>query len=102
MGVSWRSDDQKSFIDERIPSYIQHIASGTVKTGFWPSFLDEWFKAWPVPELTPDPTGEEGNAQKAPRSERGKRISVSTIYLLTDCLELTIHVATEARLQSGC
>jgi hypothetical protein len=102
MANSWQSPEQKAFIEEHIPSYVQHIANGTAKTKFWPDFLVEWFKAWPLSEPTPELVEEKGNVQKALKSMRSKKISVSAIYLRTSRLELTVRTATEACLQVRC
>ena len=101
MGVSWQTPDQKAFIDNHIPSYIQHLADGTVKSTFWPGFFDEWFEAWPLPEPSSDQVEEKGGTEKAAKEGRIKKIGVSTIYPLMIRLVLTIHAATEAHLQSG-
>jgi len=77
MGVTWQTADQKTFIEEYYSSYSKHSADGTLKTVFWPGFLDKWFKAWPIPEPPPDV---EGGVQTAAKTERKRKIGVSTIY----------------------
>jgi hypothetical protein len=103
MGASWQTPDQKAFIEEHIPLYIQHSTNGTAKKAFWPDFLKKWFTSWPLPELSPELVeGEESTqAQEAIKLERGRKISVSTVCLPTNQLGLTIHTATEACFQSG-
>lgn len=76
MGVSWKTPDQKVFIEEHHASYSQHSMDGSLKTMFWPDFLDKWFERWPVPE---PPSDVEGGVQLAKQSERKKKISVSII-----------------------
>jgi len=93
MGASWQTPDQKAFIEEHVPSFVQHSTDGTRKD-FWPNFLAKWFEAWPLPEPSPDLVEKEGDAQKITKAERGKKISVSTVYPLASQLELTIHPAT--------
>ena len=107
MGTSWQSDEQKEFIADHIPSYAEHVLKGTDKKGFWPGFLDLWFKKWPIPgpSLNPDEEGErvegegaegervEGEGAEGERVEgeptedaikaRRRRIGVSTTCLTT-------------------
>lgn len=80
MGLSWQTAEQKEFIDEFIPSFIKHSADGTAKDEFWPDFLGKWFKAWPVPEPSPDLVQNPGEAQNKMQEECRKRASVSTVY----------------------
>jgi len=79
MGVSWQTPDQKAFIEDSIPSYTQHSAAGTDKAEFWPDFLERWFKAWPLPEPSPDIVQKEGSVEKATKADRKRRVGVSTI-----------------------
>jgi hypothetical protein len=82
MGASWQTPDQKTFIAEHLSSYIEHSSGETLKTLFWPNFLDKWFEAWPVPE-PPAELAEGGeNAQGATKGERAKKTAVSTVHLL--------------------
>ena len=89
MGASWQSDEQKEFIENYAPSYTGHVSKGTEKAEFWPDFLEDWFKRWPLakPSLGPDqagePTQEEGPAQDTAKADRKKKISVSTARQLT-------------------
>ena len=76
--------DQKVFIEKYFPSYVQHSLDGTAKGGFWPGFLNEWFKAWPLPEPSPELVEKEGSVQKAARSERNKKVGVSKVSLPMD------------------
>lgn len=70
MGVSWQTDEQKQFINERVPLYSDHQAKSTTKD-FWPEFHDKWFKRWPLPEnLSPS----------LAKMERKRKTDVSTIY----------------------
>ena len=82
MGVTWQTAEQKAFIEENLPSYSQHLAAKTLKTEFWPPFLDKWFKRWPLPEPTPDAVEEEGDMQDGIQANRKKKIKVSTLYML--------------------
>jgi hypothetical protein len=81
MGASWQSPDQKEFIEEHVPSFIQHTEDGTVKTGFWPGFLDKWFKAWPLQTPSLDLAEMGGEAQKEAKTKRKQRINVSEFSL---------------------
>ena len=102
MGASWQTAEQKMFILEHTPSYVQHIANKT-KVIFWIDFLKKWFKAWPLGEPTAKQIRKSRklkNRQSLPALCRTEKINVSTVYLLTSRLELTIHTATEACLQS--
>lgn len=99
MGVSWQTPEQKTFIGEHLSSYVQHSADGTLRTVFWPEFLDKWFEAWPTPELA-HPVEDERTAQDAIKAERTKKIAVSATRLPADRPELTVRVATKACLQS--
>jgi len=78
MGASWQTTEQKAFIEDHHESFTQHLDRGTVKTIFWPEFLDRWFKAWPLPAPTPDQIEKEGHVEKAAKVERSKKIKVST------------------------
>jgi len=79
MGTSWQTPEQKVIIEDHHASLAQHSASGTEKAEFWPEFLDEWFKTWPLPAPTPDQIEKEGgNAAKAARVECAKKVKVST------------------------
>ena len=52
MGASWQTPDQKVFIEAHVLSYAQCAANKTRNAVFWPDFLDEWFKVWPVKPAT--------------------------------------------------
>lgn len=80
MGVSWQTPDQKAFIEDHIPLYIQHLESGTVKTAFWPDFFEKWFKSWPLSEPLPDIVQEEGSAPPTTKVNHKKKMDVSTVY----------------------
>jgi hypothetical protein len=97
MGASWQSPEQKAFIGEHTPSYIQHSTDGTLRDGFWPDFLEKWFKAWPPSDMSPDLIEKGGSAVQA---ERRKKVYVSMIRPSKNQLKLTICTATEAHLQS--
>lgn len=99
MGVSWQTTDQKAFIQEHLHSYIQHLADETLKTLFWPNFLDQWFKAWPIEDPAPELAEGGGNAQNAAKGERTKKVAVSMACLPTVQPGLTVYTATEACVQ---
>jgi hypothetical protein len=90
MGHSWKTPDQKLFIEGYIPLYVQHLAGGTLKTKFWPNFFKEWFEAWPLPEPTPEVIEEKGSVERASQSSRSSKVGVSTIHLLMTRLKLTV------------
>jgi hypothetical protein len=76
MGVSWQTPDQKAFIEEHLPSYIQHSTDGTLKTMFWSGFLEKWFETWPLPEPSAELSEKEGSVQKATKAVRDKKVGV--------------------------
>lgn len=77
MGVTWQTPDQKLFIEESLPGFVQHFTAGTVKAIFWPEFFEEWFVRWPLPEPTPDLIEKKGNVEKATKAARKKQVDVS-------------------------
>jgi len=101
MGMSWQTTEQKTFIDGYLPSYNEHLAAGTTKADFWPDFVVEWFKSWPLPEPTPEAIQKEGNLEKAKSAGRNKRIGVSTICVLIASAWTHHTTAAEACVQSG-
>jgi len=79
MRVSWRTPDQNAFIERRLPSYNQHSAAKTLKAGFWPGLISQWFERWPLPEPTPAAIEKcEGSIERARKVARRKKINVST------------------------
>jgi len=96
MGGSWQTAEQKLFIEEHLSSYVQHSADETLKTTFWPNFFDKWFKAWPLPESSPN---EGGDVQQATKSERKKKIGVSMLRSVCQSTRLTVFAASEACLR---
>ena len=82
MGTSWQTAEQKTFIDGYLPSYNEYLAAGTTKTGFWPDFIANWFKSWPLLEPTPKAIQKEGNLEKVKSADRNKRIGVSAVCVL--------------------
>ena len=99
MGVSWQTPEQKAFIGQHLPSYIEHSVDGTLKNTFWPNFLEKWFGAWPIPEPTPELAEGGGNNQNAMKGERARKVAVSAVYSPTHQPRLTFCTATEARVQ---
>lgn len=105
MGATWQTPEQKAFIKEHLASYAQHSTNGTLKTTFWPKFLNKWFETWPIPESSPE-VEEEGDAQDGAKSQDGekseqaKKVTISVVYLSAGQPGLTVRAATEARLQS--
>jgi len=99
MGASWQTPDQRVFILEHTPSYVQHVANKT-KAVFWADFLEKWFEAWPLKAPEPELIEKAGSLKGALVLCRAIKVNVSTIYLPTNQLELTVHTATEACLQS--
>jgi len=97
MGGSWQTPEQKAFIEENTPSFTQHSTDGTKKE-FWLNFLAKWFKAWPLPEPSPELVAKEG-MDRAMKLERSKKIGVSTVYPLMNLPELTIRTATQTCLR---
>ena len=93
MGVSWQSADQKAFIEDYLPSFIQHSADGTAKGIFWPDFTKKWFEKWPVPEPAPDAIN--GSLVKA--AERAKKIGVSGLHILTERADPNIRPAQQLK-----
>ena len=100
MGASWQTAEQKAFIAEHTPSYVQHATDETLKE-FWPGFLEKWFTAWPISDPSPDILTKAGSMQSAMQLQRCTKISVSIIYPWKNRLELTVCIATEACVQRG-
>lgn len=84
MGGSWQTPEQKTFIEEHVPSYARHSEVGTLKSDFWPDFLAKWFEKWPLPGPTADRIEKEGSVGKATQVDRTKKATVSTFTLLTE------------------
>ena len=76
MGVSWQTPDQKTFIEDHLHSYNQHAEAETTRTIFWPEFLEEWFKRWPLPEPAPELVEEVG-VNKAKKALQRTQVAVS-------------------------
>jgi len=95
MGASWQTPDQRIFIEDHFPSYLQHLAANTLNA-FWPDLLKKWFKLWPLPDPEPtcDPAEGEDAKLKAVKSERSKKIAVSMVYVLTGTLTSAHHLSS--------
>ena len=84
MGARQHSDEQQVFVEGYFPSYSKHLADGTLKTDFWPTFFADWFEAWPLPEPSAEVVEKEGSLQMAKKSELAKKVAVSAVSLLTN------------------
>ena len=82
--------EQKAFIEDHHGSFVQHSANETEKTMFWPSFFEKWFEKWPLPAPTPDQIEKEGNAAKAAKVERAKKVKVSSFWVPTKLIWLNL------------
>ena len=81
MGGSWQTPEQKAFIERHLPLYSEHSEARMLKSDFWKSFLDNWFKEWPLPEPTSDPVQEEGSDAGVIKAERAKKVAVSAFFI---------------------
>lgn len=52
----WTTDEQREFLTSYLPSYLQAKGQLGNKSfeAFWPPLYEEWFKQWPLPELSED------------------------------------------------
>lgn len=50
----WTTDDQASFLENWIPTYIEYQSRGDLN-GFWPILHEAWFKKWPTRNMEIDP-----------------------------------------------
>ena len=100
MRVSWRTPDQNAFIERRLPSYNQHSAAKTLKAGFWPGLISQWFERWPLPEPTPAAIEKcEGSIERARKVARRKKINVSTTRVGHVGLNL-LHLCSNSNVSS--
>lgn len=57
----WTTEKQDDFLLSRFPAYLEAQAARNY-TRFWPSFFQDWFALFPVPDPSPDyPTDSEEN-----------------------------------------
>ena len=80
MGGSWQLDAQRTYIEDHLPSYCEHVKNGTMESNFWPDFEKSWFEKWPAPEPSPELIAEKKSLEKAQKAERAKMVRVSTFY----------------------
>jgi len=48
----WTTDDQKKYLEERIPQYLATKIAKTTDD-FWAQIFIEWLQKWSLPPLTP-------------------------------------------------
>ena len=97
MGASWQTSEQKAFIEDHHASFTQHLDNGTLKSLFWPEFLDKWFASWPLPAPTPDQVEKEGHEAKAAKVERSKKVKVSVSLAATTCIGLNLPLIQQIK-----
>ena len=77
MVQSWRTQEQDTFCDENLASFIRSFEEKTLKDVFWPRIMREWFEKWPLSPPSDDLIQEKGSVEKATKFLKKKRVNVS-------------------------